>query len=358
MTKWPMPTCVRVALPGDVPIFQPRDPAAARVVAAIDSGDSGGSRLSLLVSNVTVSVNATLRVRGIPPPLSAAGADALRASFAVAAFAATGSPNIHVVELTAEPQSGTLQVILQWELASSFAVAIPPNHTVQGSDLADLDDAKFFTEASANASVEQLRSFASLPDATTEAPRIDCGRSPAYVQASTLCSGWRPSPQLNLTALGGGRRRSESIASASAPSFALVLSESIVQGGGAPLVLSAFNASSLDVTLATVVTSTFTDPIVEPAPQTRDQASLVLLVALGGGGALFAGVLALVLHKRSKRVRVAAAANSDACASGRDDIMSCGGGSDGTWGGGGDAPAGGGGDSDTSLLARCDGACA
>jgi hypothetical protein len=261
-----MPSCVRVALPGDVPFFKT---SAARAIAANDSyGGDDDSLSSLRVSNVTVSINATLKVHGVPMPTSAAGVEALRSSFAVAAFAATGLPNIRVVGVSSD-SSNAIQILVQWEVASSLTSDVPLNHTVSANNEADLDDVRFFTETNANATVERLRSFAAALGATAGAPRIDCSDSPAITQASILCMGWRATQNLTTT----GRRDQSNGDTTNAPGFALVLSESIVQSGGAPLELSDFNASALEVTIVMVLSNTFVDP---PAPQPSETRSVFI----------------------------------------------------------------------------------
>jgi hypothetical protein len=189
---------------------------------------------------------------------------------------------------------------------------------VPASDDADLEDVAFFARAGAVASVERLRGFAGIPGAVSEPPRIDCAGAPAAVVASDLCAGWRAAPPRNLTLLTGGvtdlmnatARRAAAgdglsgvgdPAAAGAPGFVLVLSQAVVDGGGAPLPLGAFNATSLTVSMAKTQSVYFLDP---EAPLRAAEAaappSLLLPVALGVCGAALA-LLALLCYARRRR---------------------------------------------------------
>lgn len=123
------------------------------------SGDEGAALPSYRVANITYSINATLRVVGVPLPATAEGMGRLRASFATAGYAATGAVGLRVADLSAEAGgTGALVVALQWELAASLtSAALPLNHSVPASDDADLEDVAFFARAGAVASVERLR---------------------------------------------------------------------------------------------------------------------------------------------------------------------------------------------------------
>lgn len=78
-----------------------------------------------------------------------------------------------------------------------------------------------------------------------------------------------------------------------------MLSQAVVDGGGAPLPLGAFNATSLNVSMAETRSIFFLDP-----PEAAAPPSLLLPVALGVCGAALA-LLALLCYVRAARRRAA-----------------------------------------------------